>query len=71
MKQSLIGILVLVAGAVLILNRNWFFGIACVVFGVGIINGARHEAWISFQSRSSDDSGGDGDGGGGDGGGGD
>lgn len=63
MLQSLLGIGIALAGLVLLFVHHWIAGVLLLVLGIGILNGAQHDVWISFSSGGSNDSDG-GDGGG-------
>ena len=69
MIQVLFAITVAIAGVAMLLERSWVLGVALLVVGAALANGAQHGVWLSFHlggsdGGSTDEWGGDGDGGG-------
>ncbi|MBU6251491.1 MAG: hypothetical protein KGO47_10075 [Cyanobacteria bacterium REEB417] len=65
MSRSSLGIGIALVGIALLFVHYWVVGIVLLLIGIGILNGAQHDVWISFNFGDSNDSdgGGDGDGG--------
>lgn len=69
MIQGAIGVAVCVGGLFLAFSSHQIIGLLMFVLGMGVVNGASHDVWLSFDFESGADTGdgygSDGDGGGG------